>query len=355
MQENQLPIFFRYRILWHILFWVLVWFTYSITYGGFRDYYYEEFIINLSLLPVRMLAIYVMIYVLLPLLTDKKRYLLFICLTLVHAFLFGQLVWATLFHLNLFPDYFDYSKYTDFHVGKLLSGLIGNYVIVLFAVSIVIFKKWYLSEVAKKSLAEEKMAAELSFLKSQVHPHFLFNTLNNLYALTLIKSDKTPDVVLKLSGLLDYMIYKSNEKFVLLSKELEILKNYIELEEIRYNKRLDLKHELVGEPGAHKIAPLILLPFIENSFKHGASNDRTNPKIRIRVEVQADCLLLQVENSTLGTKKKDETLSEGIGLKNVQRRLELIYPDAHTLKIEKTNEVFKVNLKVNWKNEPAKS
>jgi LytS/YehU family sensor histidine kinase len=195
------------------------------------------------------------------------------------------------------------------------------------------------------------MTAELSFLKSQIHPHFLFNTLNNLYALTLIKSEKTSDVVLKLSGLLDYMIYKSNEDFVLLSKELEILKNYIELEEIRYNNRLDLEYNLIGEPGVNKIAPLILLPFIENSFKHGASNDRANPKMKIRVEVEVDCLLLLVENSTLGKQQKDESLSEGIGLKNVRRRLELIYPDAHQLHVKKGDDYFKVELKVNWKNE----
>lgn len=351
MKEGHLPIIFKYRVIWHILFWVMVWLTYAITYGGFREHYYEELIINLTLLPVRMTAVYVMIYLLLPLLLDKKQFVLFVILTLFHAVLLGQGVWFTLYHFNLFPDYFDYSKYSEFHMGKIVSGLIGNYVIVFFATTVVIFKKWYLSELAKKNLVKEKMAAELSFLKSQVHPHFLFNTLNNLYALTLIKSEKTSDVVLKLSGLLDYMIYKSNDKFVSLSKELEIMTNYIELEELRYNKRLDLEYKLDGNPGTYKIAPLILLPFIENAFKHGASNDRSSPKIIIKVKIEHNCLILNVVNTILGQKQNDETLSEGIGLKNVRRRLELIYPQMHNLEINESEEQFEVNLKVCWSNE----
>ncbi len=351
MKDNQLPIFFRYRVLWHILFWVLVWLTYSITYGGFRGYYFEEFVINFTLLPVRIIGTYTMIYFLLPLLTDKKKYVLFTLLVVIHAVIFGQLIWATIYKFNLFPDYFDYSKYSEFNVGKILSGLIGNYVIVVFAASFVIFKKWYRSEQQKKKLAEEKLSAELSFLKSQIHPHFLFNTLNNLYALTLIKSEKTSDVVLKLSGLLDYMIYKSNAQFVPLSKELEILKNYIELEELRYNNRLELEHSLTGETAGYQIAPLILLPFIENSFKHGAGNDRSNPKIKIELKTDKNFLQLNVVNSIKGESIKDESLHEGIGLKNVRRRLELIYPNAHELEIEHAKTEFRVKLKIYWRND----
>lgn len=351
MEENQLPIFFRYRILWHILFWVLVWLAYTLTYGGFRGYYYEEFVINFSLLPVRMIAVYSMIYLLLPLLTQKKKYTLFAVLTIIHAVLFGQLVWLTLYKLDLFPGYFDYSKHTEFSFGKLFSGLTGNYVLVLFAVAIIIFKKWYLSERSKKKLTEEKLEAELSFLKSQIHPHFLFNTLNNLYALTLIKSDQTSDVVLKLSGLLDYMIYKSNDKFVALSQELEMLESYIELEKLRYNKRLDLDYQIKGDASYRKIAPLILLPFIENSFKHGASGDRTNPKIRIIIEIENDCVHLKVVNSIKVESEKDDSLGEGIGLKNVRRRLDLIYPDMHKLDIRQGEQEFEVKLKICWINE----
>ncbi len=351
MSKSQQPIFFRYRVGWHVLFWIVVFFMYWLTYGGYLDRYHEEFFIGLTLLPARIIGTYSLIYLILPFATEKKKFVTFGILVVIHAFLFGFLIYMSYYYPNLYPKIFDYSKLPVFYLPKILNKITSNYGIPILAAAIIIFKKWYLDDQKNKLLAEEKMEAELSFLRSQIHPHFLFNTLNNLYALTLIKSERTPDIVLKLSGLLDYMIYKSNDKFVPLSKELEILESYIELERIRYNDRLDLECEVVGESDSYKIAPLILLPFIENSFKHGASNDRSNPKIRIRIEIDDNCLRLNVVNSTLGDKKKDVTLSEGIGLKNVKRRLELIYPHSHRLNISGSEKQFEVNLSVCWTNE----
>lgn len=351
MEEKRLPVFFRYRFLWHILFWVVVYLMYVLTYGGYWGNYYEEAMNNLMLMPVRVIGTYILVYLILPIAFEKKKFVKFALITLVHAILFATAIWLTLRLGNLFPEHYDYSRLPLIYPAKIFNVLISNYVIPVFAATVIIFKKWYKDQKQKEKLLQEKLEAELRFLKSQIHPHFLFNTLNNLYALTLIKSEKTSDVVLKLSGLLDYMIYKSNDKFVPLSKELEILVNYIELEELRYNNRLDLEHELIGDPGSHKIAPLILLPFVENSFKHGASNDRSNPKIKIRVEVDKNCLYLQVVNSILGEQKKDKSLSEGIGLKNVRRRLELIYPGMYNLDIKQEDKTFDVNLKICWTNE----
>ncbi len=215
--------------------------------------------------------------------------------------------------------------------------------------AILIFKKWYLDELKNKKLAEEKMKAELNFLKAQVHPHFLFNTLNNLYALTLIKSDKTPDIVLKLSDLLDYMIYKSNDEFVPLAKELEIVESYIELEKMRYNERLDLTYNVIGETNGHEIAPLILLPFIENCFKHGASKDRVKPVVKIELNIESEYLHLKALNSVPLEKNKADNDKEGIGLNNVKRRLELIYPRKHELKIRSEDKIFSIDLKILWK------
>jgi len=318
------------------------------TYGGYLDNYREEFIINLTLFPARIIGTYTLIYLILPLILEQRKFNLFAILALVHAFLYGFAIYISVYFPNLFPDCYDYSKLPLFYFPKIFNKIISNYGIPGLAATIVIFKKWYLDDQLKKKLAKEKLEAELSFLKSQIHPHFLFNTLNNLYALTLIKSEKTSDVVLKLSGLLDYMIYKSNDRFVVLSKELKVLEDYIELEKLRYNNRLDIEYRVNGKSDSYTIAPLILLPFIENSFKHGASNDRTNPKIRININITKDGLNLNVVNSTLGNKKKDMSLSEGIGLKNVRRRLELIYPDAHNLVINQNEKHFEINLVVVW-------
>jgi LytS/YehU family sensor histidine kinase len=125
----------------------------------------------------------------------------------------------------------------------------------------------------------------------------------------------------------------------------------VELESMRYNNRLDLKYNIEGDVDHHRIAPLILLPFIENAFKHGASKDRKNPKVEINIKIDEKCLALQVKNSIHPEKEKEEKLNEGIGLKNVRRRLELLYPKSHKLTIDKQDMKFEINLKVCWGNE----
>lgn len=350
MAENKLPIFFRYRVWWHIVFWVLVYLMYSLVYGGYFGFYKMEFVKNLTMMPARIIGTYILIYLILPLALEQKRFKLFGFLIIVHAFFYGFALWASMYFPNLYPEVFDLSRKSLFDFSKIIGKTLSDYGVPVMAAAIIIFKKWHLNEQQRKNLLQEKLEAELSFLKSQVHPHFLFNTLNNLYGLTLIKSEQTPEIVLKLSDLLDYMIYKSNDKFVPLEKELKMLESYIELEKLRYNKRLDFDYQIIGEPGSYKIAPLIMLPFIENSFKHGAGNDRTKPKIRIKIEINNDCLTLNVVNSIRGESKKDESLGAGIGLKNVRRRLELIYPDVHQLEIRKSEKEFEVNLEICWGN-----
>ncbi len=350
MAENQLPIFFRYRFWWHLLFWVVVFVMYWLITAGFMGRYYQEFIMNLILLPVRMLGTYTLIYLVLPLATEKKKFVSFGILVLVHALLYGFLIHTTYYFINSFPEYYDFSKQPLFNPTKILTKSVSGYVIPAIAAAIIIFKKWYTDDQKNKRLTEEKMKAELNFLKSQIHPHFLFNTLNNLYALTLIKSEKTPDIVLKLSDLLDYMIYQSNDEFVPLTKELEIVEGYIELEKMRYNERLNLIYEVKGEADKHQIAPLILLPFIENCFKHGASKNRINPSIHIQINIEPNALTLKVTNSIPVENINDEPENNGIGLSNVKRRLELIYPDRHILMIKNETKVFEVELTIFWKN-----
>lgn len=348
MADNQLPIIFRYRWGWHLLFWVVIFCTYWLTNAGFMGFYFQELLWSLTLLPVRMIGTYVYIYWILPFATEKKKFAVFGVLTAIHSFLYGLAIWMTYKYTNLFPEMFDFSKLPVWNLLHILNKLVSNYGIPVLASAIVIFKKWYINEVKSKKLTEEKMAAELNFLKSQIHPHFLFNTLNNLYALTLIKSDKTPDMVLKLSDLLDYMIYKSNEDFVPLEKELEVLVSYVELEKMRYNERLDLQFDITGNSSGYQIAPLILLPFVENCFKHGASIDRSSPFIRISVEIGASFLILHAVNSLPKKKIGDGEQGQGIGLAIVRRRLELIYPRQHELDIRQEAETFSVKLIINW-------
>ena len=349
MAKNTLPVFFRYRWAWHLLFWVVIFVVYWLISAGYQDRYVQEFYMNLIVFPARIIGTYTMIYLILPQATQKKNFVLFGILLVIHFVFYGFLIYLSYYIINPIPDFYDFHAHPLFNFPKILTKAVSDYSLPIMASAIVIFKKWYLDELANKKLAEEKVAAELSFLKSQIHPHFLFNTLNNLYALTLIKSDKTPEIVLKLSDLLDYMIYNSNEEFVSLEKELEILNSYIELEKMRYNERLELQYKITGDVNGHRIAPLILLPFIENSFKHGASNDRSNPVIKIDLTIEKEFLLLKIVNSLPADKVTDETVAQGIGLKNVKRRLELIYPGNHELKIIPGEKLFEVWLKIFWK------
>ncbi|MCU0355850.1 MAG: histidine kinase [Cytophagales bacterium] len=225
----------------------------------------------------------------------------------------------------------------------LMAGLRGGLTIAGFATAIKLSKHWYLKQKALQQTEKEKLTAELQLLKAQLHPHFLFNTLNNLYALTLAKSDQSPEVVLKLSGLLSYILYECNVPEVPLKKEIQILKNYAELEQMRYGSRVEVSLNFTGDIEHKTIAPLLLLPFVENAFKHGSSEQIEQAWISLDLSVEEKILKFKLINS----KNEDAPMESnrgGIGLQNVRKRLELIYPGRHELKISAQNEIFVVNL-----------
>ncbi|QGY45727.1 sensor histidine kinase [Maribellus comscasis] len=348
MTKNHTPIFLRYRFWWHVLFWVVVLVVFWLIYAGHRGEYYQEFIINVIQLPAKMIGTYTFIYLILPLATEKRKFVTFGVFVVIHFFLYGIILRASYYFTNPFPGDIDFERIPFFDLTRILTKAASDYVLPGIASAIYFFKRWYIEEQKNKKMAEEKLAAELNFLKAQIHPHFLFNTLNNLYTLTLLKSEEAPDIVLKLSELLDYMIYKSNIRFVPLANELEIVEGYIDLEKMRYSERLELSYSVNGEADKHQIAPLILLPFIENCFKHGASKDRIKPVVDIEINIMSEFLTLKAINSVPEKKGKEEPENEGIGLSNVKRRLELIYPDKYELEINSNNRLFGVELKIFW-------
>lgn len=210
--------------------------------------------------------------------------------------------------------------------------------------SIKMFKSWYLKEQEKQILITENANAEIQLLKAQVHPHFLFNTLNNIYSFTLNKDPCAAGLVLKLSDTMNYMITECEEPFVALEKELKMISDYIGLEKVRYGNSLDISFNIAGDYNNKLVVPLLMIPFVENSFKHGASKMLRHPWIHLSIQADEDLLHFTLVNS----KPADETvqIKGGIGLKNVQKRLELIYPGAHLLSIESTINTFTVNMQV---------
>lgn len=218
------------------------------------------------------------------------------------------------------------------------------YPIVFTAVAIKLLKYWYTNQKAQQILTQEKLQAELKFLKTQIHPHFLFNTLNNLYALTLKKSDKAPETVLKLSELINYMLYECRSDEVSLSKEIKFIRNYVDIEKMRYGDKLDVDIRVSGEVTDRKIAPLILLPFVENCFKHGAGEDLQQSWVKVTIDSHPDHVVIKVENSKASG--NGFVREEGIGIQNVKRRLDLLYPGKHELKIMNGEETFLVILSI---------
>lgn len=195
-------------------------------------------------------------------------------------------------------------------------------------------------------LENRQLNSELRFLKAQVNPHFLFNTLNNLYYLAVNQSDQTPEVVAKLSGMMRYMIHESNTETVPLSKEVAYMENYLDLEKLRLNEEVPITFEVDGEIATNRIAPLILITFLENAFKHGISNAREGSWITVSLKVVGQRLHYQVANSIVAQGEKTVREASGIGLVSVRRRLELTYPGKYELSIVEDDERYRVDLKI---------
>src|SRR6187401_3032757 len=190
------------------------------------------------------------------------------------------------------------------------------------------FKLWTIKQQDWMRAQQEKITAELQLLKAQVHPHFLFNTLNNIYSFSLENSPKTPGLILKLSSLLSYMLYDCKAEEVLLEKEVEIMKNYIDLEKERYGNKIEISWNIEGDIKDKYITPLLLLPFLENAFKHGTSEQLEKPWLSVDMSVKQDVLRCKIANS----KNELVPLSKnGIGIQNVKKGLNFCYPDKHEL------------------------
>lgn len=208
------------------------------------------------------------------------------------------------------------------------------------------FSEWRDLEEQRKELKNEKLDAELKFLKSQVNPHFLFNTLNNLYSLAYSQSPKTTEVISRLSQMMRYMVYDSNHDLVPLEKEIDYMQNYISLEKLRLNELTPITFEIEGDTIQRKIAPLLLIPFLENAFKHGVSNSNPNSWVKAKLIAQGQHLHFEVANSRLDQQGTAGASNSGIGLENVKKRLELKYPGLYDLKIGSTDTQFSANLDI---------
>jgi hypothetical protein len=305
------------------------------------------------LLPVHMFYFYAIAYWVLPKLFFRQHYI-FAGLAIVVC----TLTVAILYRLNeiLLSDPFIYRYYKEkdpaFTWAKLdgsiwqqllrpvdfVNAVERSNVVVWIGVALQFVKLWY-------ERRQAALQAELNFLKGQIHPHFLFNTLNNLYSLALNESKQTPGIILGLSNILRYMLYECKADEVPLMRDIEILENYIALEKIRYEDRLDLNVNITGAIAGQHVAPLLLLPLVENAFKHGAAETVEGAWINIDLRVNGDRLKFKVANGKAEKMAGDERLDK-VGLANVRKRLELLYPDKHSLEVLNEEDVFIAELEL---------
>lgn len=200
--------------------------------------------------------------------------------------------------------------------------------------------EWYANDRVQRDLQSEKKDMEIQFLKSQFNPHFLFNSLNNIYSLAYQKSDKTADAILKLSEIMRYMIYESNDSWVSLEKEVQYVKSYVELQKLRFKDGAAVEFTINGQVDGQKIVPLILISFVENAFKHGVANDMADP---IRIDIIANQKIMHFSITNKKNANNKDAIG-GVGLNNVERRLQLLYPDRYKLNVVNTPTHYTVEL-----------
>lgn len=320
----------------HLFFWLIIlsiflWDSFS---GHQKPSTYET-VVKLIYFSIINLSIFYINYTLLiPILVkQKKRYGLYmVSIFLLIAIMVVIKTIVAMLNRDLFLSYFSessgktmYLETTEYIIFAVF--ISGFFIVVSSLLKFAI--DWSGSERVQRDLLSEKRDMELQFLKSQLNPHFLFNSLNNIYSLAYQKSDKTADAILKLSEIMRYMIYESNDSWVSLSKEITYVQSYIELQKLRFKDGAAVELTLNGEIDDQRVVPLILISFVENAFKHGVANDPEDP-IRINIIANQKILHFSVSNKK---NKFNKDIMGGVGLNNVERRLQLLYPERYKLNI----------------------
>ena len=348
----------KFVILLHVLVWLLVWindFMPKYLNNASRAYQahpegptllFNQAMVSLSYMISAIVIFYALAYLIAPLYLRKRWIHATLWLTALVLFI---PLYRYLMEFHVLLPVFGYDNY----FGKVPEAmwyiqnsiLYATYSYLSWAVIYFFVREWYQNNKKKKEIEKEKIRAELSFLRSQINPHFLFNAMNDIYSLTLIKSDEAPQAILKLSELLRYMLKGGTAELAPLEAEIDYLNNVVELWQIGEKGNSFVDFKVSGLITNQQIAPLILINFLENAFKHGITKDQTHP---IQIDIDIDNLGL----SFLIVNRKNSQLKDstgGIGLANVKRRLDLIYPDRHVLDISDEAGTFTVKLRIEWK------
>jgi sensor histidine kinase YesM len=330
------------KILIHVIYWfyMINQFLYPWYINRTETYFWTDFALNLALTLINFYAFYFIV----PFLIKNRNIYLsiftgaaFLFIIAVTRYYIQVLFWKEIIHLAP-KEMRNLNEW--FYAGLRLSIISGAYALLIkFAID------WFDTQKLKAELVNQTQTSELALLRSQVNPHFLFNTLNNIYSLVCKKSPEAPEAIMKLSSIMRYMLYDSNTDKVLLEKEIEYLESFIELQKLRITQSDFVELRIEGGVGNKTIVPMLLIPFVENAFKHG-SKTVPSPGIRIHLAVEPHKLFFEITNNM----KKNFTGSmngqSGIGLQNIRRRLEILYPGKYTLETTQDNDLYKVELSI---------
>ncbi len=343
--------FYTITLKHHIVFWTIYFLINTLRWGRYFDDFLYSFQSGLLGFPIHIFLCYLNIYVLMPRFIFKKKYSLFILFLLSSIFMMVVVKFNLTYYLlnsNVWPE--GPEIVNTLTANYVMDMMIGELYVITFVTAIKITSDWIKENKRSSDLEKAQLETQLLFLRSQVSPHFFFNTLNNIYSLSLEGSKRTPKVILKLSELMRYLIYDTKNKRQDLKNEIICIQNYLELEKIRYSDNLEINMNIIGQIEGKVIAPILLLSFVENAFKHGANKSIDKIKIDIDFNVKGDFLNFKIVNQIPVRPKNKQIFKRnqgGIGLSNVKKRLKLGYKkDDYKMSINSSNNLFTVKLKI---------
>ncbi|MCK4922544.1 MAG: sensor histidine kinase [Bacteroidales bacterium] len=334
------------RIIQHFLFWLVSFRILLGIFGNSKDFLIIDYIYTSVFIFSISIPVYINLKLLIPKLLSIKKYILFIIsfsFLLALSVFINHIIFSKLIDY-VFPEYYFISYYELIDIAKFM--------IVFMALTslLKLSKSWFLVAETKEKLSQletEKYRTELMALRSQINPHFMFNSLNNIYSLTLSKSEKAPDAVIKLGNIMRYVIYDGSSESVALKDEIKILEEYIDLQNLRAKiSKISFSFKVQNDEA--KISPLIFLPIVENGYKHGIKGDVENSYLNIILNEADKVLTFKTENNKGIAEKIEKDQNNGIGIENVKRRLELIYPGNHEFHIFDEADRFVVEIKIRY-------
>ncbi len=337
-----------FRVLLHIGFWLIYLSAPIIQYSSFTDFSNAFLLLTFIINLVFALFYYPFAYLIVPKYFKWEKLHFFLGATIILYVLF---FYCTKGIQNFALSHFAFTEYDKNYLNEsanrkiyFLPFILQLIIVTAIPLTLKVLRRFYALQDEKDELEKLNTELELNFLKSQINPHFLFNTLNNIYSLSLQKSDAAPEMIIKLSDLMRYILYECNVEKIALEKEVSFMKDYVELEKLRYGKHVDIRFDVEGNLEGKQTPPLLLIHFVENAFKHGVNAQFGQSYVAMRLKTDEKGLQFSIENNKPVNGAKIENQKGGIGLENIKKRLELIYPGKYDLHISSGEATYRVDL-----------